>query len=457
MRHEKTVLSWLLCFPVAIGLCGALEAAEAPDAELIQTIVDLVSGKDPDLRSVGLQQVREEAKGPAATKRFAELLPKLSPEAQAGLLGALDARGDKTARPVVVEMLKSPDGQVRAAAVRALGSLGEPADVPLLVQSLRAAAEPEKTASRASLVRLPGPDINAAIAAELKQAKPEARVEILGVLVDRAASNSVPAILAIVADADATGRTAVTAALARLAGPEHVPGMVGVLLKAKDAAEREALEKTIMLACQRTADADKRAEPLLAAMEPLGDAQKTALLPALGRVGGAAALRIVEAAIADQAPARREAGIRALCNWPDASVAPRLLDLAKTAADARHRTWARRALIRVAPLPDGRPDAVKLDLLKKTMTMATRDDERKLVLERASAIRTIESLRWVVPYLDDPALGQQACATVVELAHHRGLREPNKAEFDQALDKVLRTSKDPSVLDRADRYKKGRT
>ena len=88
------------------------------------------------MRAVGLQQVREQAKGPAATKRFAALLPKLPPDAQAGLLDALGDRGDKAARPALLDMLKSRDEPVRAAALRALGSLGEPDDVPLLAQSL---------------------------------------------------------------------------------------------------------------------------------------------------------------------------------------------------------------------------------------------------------------------------------------------------------------------------------
>ena len=47
--------------------------------------------------------------------------------------------------------------------------------------------------------------------------------------------------------------------------------------------------------------------------------------------------------------------------------------------------------------------------------------------------------------------------TVVELAHHRELREPNKAEFDKALDAVIRISKDADVVDRAKRYKKNQT
>ena len=149
--------------------------------------------------------------------------------------------------------------------------------------------------------------------------------------------------------------------------------------------------------------------------------------------------------------------MKALCNWPDASVAPRLLDLAQTAGTPRHRTMALGALIRVAPLPDKRPNAQKLGLLRQAMALASRDEERTLVLKRASAIRAIETLRFVTPYLDQPAFAQQACQTIVELAHHRELREPNKAEFDRALDAVIRISKDAVVIDRATRYKKGQT
>ena len=77
------------------------------------------------------------------------------------------------------------------------------------------------------------------------------------------------------------------------------------------------------------------------------------------------------------------------------------------------------------------------------------------MLKRAAAIRTIESLRFVVPYLDQPEFAQEACATVVELAHHRELREPNKAEFDGALDSVIRISKDPGVVDRGKALQEG--
>jgi hypothetical protein len=62
-----------------------------------------------------------------------------------------------------------------------------------------------------------------------------------------------------------------------------------------------------------------------------------------------------------------------------------------------------------------------------------------------------------VPFLDDPKFAQAACVTVVELAHYRDLRTPNKEEFDKALDAVIATSKNAEIVTRAKRYQKGET
>ncbi len=76
-----------------------------------------------------------------------------------------------------------------------------------------------------------------------------------------------------------------------------------------------------------------------------------------------------------------------------------------------------------------------------------------LVIQRAAAIRTLETVRWVAPYLDDPDLQQAACSTIVELAHHRFLRVPNKSLFDPLLQKVSQLAKDPDIANRARQYR----
>ena len=69
----------------------------------------------------------------------------------------------------------------------------------------------------------------------------------------------------------------------------------------------------------------------------------------------------------------------------------------------------------------------------------------------------VDSVRFVLPFVEQPQFAQIACETIVEIAHHREVRDPNKAEFDKALDKVIQLSKDPEVIDRAQKYKRGET
>jgi HEAT repeat protein len=458
MRTTAALFCGMVGFALLFPWTAASLAQEESADGLVALIVDLLGDKDRDMRALGLEQVRTEAKGAAATRRFAAELPKLPPDVQRELLGALAERGDAAARPAVLERLDAADEPaVRLAAIGALGFLGEPPDARLLLGLLNTGEAAEQTAARTALTRLSGEPVSAAVAAELNRADAAMRVTLIGILVARRAFDTAVDILLLAADRDASVRSAAMAALGELGGPEHVPGMVRGILAADVGREREAAERAVMFVCHRIEDAPQRAAPLLEAMAALNDADRTALLPALGRVGGSEALKRVQAAIDDTNPVRHEAGIRALCNWPDASVAAKLIDRVQKDDHPAHRIAALRALIRVAPLPDGRTDEQKLGLLKQALDLCERDTERSLAIERAAAIRSIDTLRFLVPYLDRPELAQQACQSVVELAHHRNLREPNKDEFDRVLDRVIQVSSDAMVIDRANRYKRGET
>ncbi|MEI8376707.1 MAG: HEAT repeat domain-containing protein, partial [Planctomycetota bacterium] len=445
--------SLLVAFSTAF-LLQVPPSAHADD-DLVQTVSSLVCDKDKDVRAIGLEQVRDEVKGPEATRRFAGLLPKLVPDAQVGLLGALAERGDVAARPAVLDLLNNSQAEVRGAAIRALGALGDKDDVSRLTKLL-GEANGEKDAV-AAITRLHGEGINAALCAEIKTAAPAQRVKLLQLLVARRAVDTVPSLLDAAKDADAGVRVAALEALGQLAGPELVAKLAHLILDAKDTAARDEAEKALMFIAQRNPEIDLRAVPLLKVMSGLSETEKTMLLPVLGRIGGSPALKVIEEALAEKDGTRSSAALRALCNWPDGSVAPRLVEFVLAAKDPAGRKRVLDALIRVAPLPDKRPDTQRLAMLKKAMELASSNEQKAQILKRARAIRSLETLRFVAPYMDQPEFTQLACQTVVELAHHKVLRQPNKAEFSTALDKVIALSKDPVVLLRAKRYQKDET
>ena len=454
------ILSAAMIFIAAFsGTSAALQAADAAGQPLVDMVIDLVKDKDKDMRAIGFQQVREEVKGTAATKRFAELLPTLPPDAQAGLIDALAARGDKAARSAIVETLQTPDEPVRAAGIRALGVLGEAGNVSLMAKWLTAGAESEKTAARQSLEQIRAEGVDEKIAQELKVATgdPRRQIALIEIAERRKDLAAVPVMIYLALSGKADIFAPAMQALGQLAAADDIPKLVEILLKSEPGGERDGAEKTILSVCQRIKAPDKRADPLLAVWDGLGDEQKTILLPGLGRMGGAKVLAVVDQAIAGGSAQRRDAGVRALCNWPDASVAPKLLALAQSADNAEYRSWALRALTRVAVLRDSRSDAERLELLKKAMTLAGGDDERNYALDRAKAIRTMDCVRFVLSHMDRPELAQHASATIVELAHYRELRDPNKDEFDKALDKVIAICTDPTLVDYARRYKRGET
>lgn len=447
---------------VVAGLFGLatwqpLEAADSVSDETIGMIVELLADPDPQMRGLALQQVREALPGEEATKRFAGLLPKLDATGQAALIDALAVRRDPAALTAIEQLARSENPNVRAAVVRAIGSLGGVAAVPRLVETLQSSDPAAVEAAKSALIRMAAPEVTRLLIDALERGPATVRPAVISVLVERNAYDCSSSLLKWASDSDRATRDAALNALSRLAGPADVPALVSLLLKAETPTAREDLEKTIMFACRRGKQAEPDTDKLIRTFRELNPTEKTLVLPALGRVGGPEALAAVEEAFASADEALREAGFRALCNWPDASVAPRLLDLAKRGPTPQHRISALRALMRVAVLPDNRTPSQRLDLLKQAVALATRDEEIRLAIDRAKAVRSIDSLRFVVGYLDNPSFTQQACATICELAHHKELREPNKAEFDAALDKVISLAKDPKLVDRAERYKAGRT
>jgi hypothetical protein len=433
-------------------------AAETAPQDAVQMTIDFITRDDADFRGIGLDRVRHGLRGEAATQQFAGLLSKLAPSRQLELTAALADRGDRAALPAVLALLAaSQDEAVRAAAVHAMGSLGGGAEVATLTKSL-AAADPEKAAARRALTVVRGADATALIVAAMKQADSGLRPVLIDILADRRAVTAMPDLLVAAVGDDASTRTAAMRAIAKFGGPEQVPGMVQGVLKAAVGGERDDAERALVTVCTQNPGKERSAEILLDQFKAADDATQETLLTVLGRVGGNGAIAIVDGLIADANATKRKLGLTALTKWPDATVSQRLLDLLGKTQEAAERDLLLATLIRIAPLPDNKlNDNQKLELLQKTMALCQRDEDRRRVLERANAIRTIETLRFVVPYLDDPNLAEPACLSVVELAHHRTLRDANKDEFTKALDKVMGTTKNQELVERAERYKQGQT
>ncbi len=423
---------------------------QAMDRGQTAKVLQWLAGADADARQVAAGFLCR-LKGEGVQKELLAGLDSLPAPGRALLLQWLAEQQVREVLPALVAAAQGNDPVLRLAGVQGLGLVGRAAQTPLLLAALDA-GEPIATAAQQSLISMRDPQSDRALLAALKAAQGDRRAVILDVLAQRLSTAVVPELVALAAQADPKQYEKPLEALRSLAQPSDLPQLLPLLFQAEQPAHRSEVEKLLLVVCGQIGDADRRADPVLEVLAKADVAQRCALLPLVGRIGGKRALEAIDAAIASQDQALREAGLRALCNWPDPSVAARLLSLAQNASEPAQQVMAMRAYIRVISLPDQRPDTETLALLQQAMKLAEGDAEKKLIVTRAGAVRTIETLRWLVSLLDDRKFTHEASTAIVDLAHNRPLRIPNRQEFTSALKKVIATSKSRGLVDRAKQY-----
>jgi HEAT repeat protein len=420
-------------------------------------ILDILGKEDADARAIAIGQIENLSAG--ALKTLASSMDKLPVGSQVMVLNAIAARGDKSQQPVALAAAGSTNEALKRAGIQALGRLGDANVVPQLLTILYAGGNLSGAASE-SLAQLVGDGVNEKLIAALEAEKTPARTAaLIGVLERRRAVAAVPSLIKAAGSDDAALRASAFSGLRNLAEPKHVPEMVLALPKTAPGKEREQAEFAIVAVCGQIAEPQRRAEPVLAMLKDAAKAHKTALLPLLGRLGGPEALKVIKEGLAASEPQLHDAAVTALCNWPDASVSEELLKLIQATKEPAQSKQPLQALIRINTIPatdrTNEDKLASLAALKKAMELAKEADQRKLILEGIGFIRHLDTFRYVLPYLDNKELAQSACKAVVEVAHSKPVREPNKAEFDKALDRVIAMSKDKALIDRARQYKSG--
>lgn len=370
---------------------------------------------------------------------------------------ALDRNGTEPLESLI-QALQSDDEMERLTAIQMLRRLKDASTIPLLLDLL------EKDKALQSIVKealsgfppsMVGPKLLEAIR------KPSLRSAAIDVIVAMKYYDAIDPMIPLAKSEDVTLADPVIDGLGRLCDPDNtdLSRMLELYLTSRPGAHREKVERAIVVVCEKLPDPKSRADQLITILEKRdGGLSRQVLvnvLPLLGKVGNCRVAEMVRPLVDGKDAALRQAAVRSLCNWPNAEHMDDLWDIASKNPSKQYQRWALRAFVRVVTLKSDRPEAETLSLLKKTMEIAAEDSDRQWCLSRAATVRTMDSVEWAASYLDDPVLSQTACLVLVELAHHRFLREPNKDRFVTILLKVERTAKEKDIVERAKKSRLG--
>ena len=365
---------------------------------------------------------------------------------RAAILHVLARRGDESAFRAVASAMKDKDEPVRLLAIKALGSVGKERSVPLLIDALPGGTPQVARALRNALVGVAGEKSNEVLAAGLARVRsgPDAsavRLTLLDILATRQAAEAADAVFALArkttGDRDAAVRLAAIKALGKLADGSFAPRLVDLLGSEKQGEEFKAVEDALLETCRRIRDGRQQVEPLLPGMGAADARMRCALLRVAGRIATAEAVPMLVEALKDGSAEVRDVAMRSLSDFPNDRPAPELLKIARTTSELKYQILALRGYVRMAERK--RNDGEKISMMKEAISLAKRPDERKLVLGKMGNIRTVESLKAIIPYISEAAIANEAGQAAYNVARRLGKRDAGVVS--EAMEKVAAHAK----------------
>lgn len=433
--------------PRLSALRGAILARGAGGVPLL---LEALRSTDVASRDVALRAMRE-LPGADATAALVAELPRVGPALQPLMLAALVDRGGAG----VLAAVEARAAATSPAALDALGRIGGPSSLPILVRALAGEGE-AAAAARRSLAQITAPGTDAALLRAIGSASTDTQLKLIGVLGDRGAATAAPDLLRLARDPRAEISRAALRALAGAAGPGELPELIRLAVAQRDDAERMLADRAIHAAAMKIVEPERRVEPLLTALrQAAGPTERAALLRPLGAVvralgGSMPALAAVRSAAQSPEATEREAAVKCLADWPDASPATDLIALARESAEPVRGLALAGAVRMAANVAAGR-DRTSLDalaLLTSANALVASDAERMMVVSALGNLRRIESLRLLEPYLQIDAVKTEAALAVVQIAPAL-LGGANAAATRGVLEKIVTTERDADVRARA--------
>jgi hypothetical protein len=108
--------------------------------------------------------------------------------------------------------------------------------------------------------------------------------------------------------------------------------------------------------------------------------KKASLLRVLGKLGEDRSLRLVRPALADPDPVVADAAVRAIAEWPTITARDDALRIAGQSPNLVHRVLALQAFVRMIGLERYRSPDGAVASLKQALGLASRPEEKRLVL-----------------------------------------------------------------------------
>ena len=378
---------------------------------------DLLTAMDSsreDLQATALE-LADKIPGESATAKWIEKMGTVSPAARARIIGMLGRRGDKSALNALLESLKGEDKNNRFAAIPAVAHIGKEIVVPELLNIMKAGDVDEIEAVQTVLLILPSDPVVNASAGILPVLPPIGRKALLEILAARRAKRHVDVVWKQTESKNDTVRIAAIKALESLAEAKDLSRLIALLQKAETGGEVTAAQNSVVASALLISEPERRSDLILDALSKTKGKKRISLIEPLARIGGEKALEIVVSETENKDLGIRMAAIHTLADWPDFKATPYLLKLSKKITDPVMQSTILPGYTRLIEKSEI-PFDDRYDLLIEAMSVARGKENKEIVLNGFSHVKTLRALKFVAAYMDHEDLKGVSALVAKEIA-----------------------------------------
>ena len=417
----------------------------------IALLIEQLEAPDKAQLGIGLRAARE-LPGREVTERLAAEIKQLSPDRQPLLLLAIADRSDAAVLPTVLEAAKNGPTALRVTALGLLIQLGSVSCVPVLLEAATQGDPEVAQAAKETLSRLPGKDVDADLLARLPQATGKTRQVLIELAGQRQMDGALPAVMLSIEDVDAGVRGAAVQAVGVIGGDKQAADLVRLLQKTQNPAERAAIEKALLAVSGR---GGVNCVPYLLPLMQSGDSALRMIgLHGLAIAGGPDALAAVKSAVDDQEETVQDEAVRTLSTWPnnwpgDAGVAEPLLTLARSGRKMSHQVLGLRGYLQYVRGDTKLSDGERVTMVHELLALIKRPEEKRLAISVVGAAPTAGSLELLMTLAADPAVTEEACSAIVNLAG-KSMQGLSREQCRKALETAIEKSKNNATKKKAE-------
>ena len=405
-------------------------------------LLDQLRSNDDGMFAVGLRVAREYP-SPKATIALINLynkMPSKDVNRLSTFLEAIGDRNDPAVIPLCVKILnESTSSILQLSAIKVVGKINDDTAISSLLKVAAKSDGDVATAAYNCLITLGGKNVDSKIIDIINSSEPEVKTVAIKVAGERNIQSSIPALVNATKSESKVVRLAAISSLGAIGSTSDLRNMTAVLLNAKDKEELDVAEEAINSICGKITNKEQASAILIENYPKAGVEVKCSLLRLLAQTPSEKALDVIRNEIKNSDSQISKSAARSLCQWQGVNGLEDILKLASESDDPTIKVLALRGLVRIVDQNEIEP-ARKSEYLRKAMTLATKDDERKLILAAAGNCASTDALKMTAECIEKPELKGEAAAALISIG--KKLASSHPQEVKSAINKLLESKVD---------------